>query len=284
MKVAVTGGAGKVGAWVVRALAAAQHEVVVLDRVRALKQEAVRAIVGDVTDLGQVYSALAGCEAVVHLAGIPTHGIVSDEATFRINCSAAFNVHEAAWRLGIRLIVSLSSEAVLGWAPGAYRRLVLPHYLPVDEEHPCLAQDAYGLSKICGESIARSFALKSDMTCVMLRPPWVVSPEELATLHRNNGARPDRFRLYHYVDARDLAEVCRRCIERPPTGFNALFVGSGETTLAEPLCEVLPRLAPALANMARPLRGPLAAVSIQKVRQLLDWTPRYSWRDPSAIG
>jgi UDP-glucose 4-epimerase len=60
------------------------------------------------------YEALAGNEAVIHLAGIPTHGVVANDVTFRINAMGAFNVHEAAWKLGIARVVTMSSEAVLG--------------------------------------------------------------------------------------------------------------------------------------------------------------------------
>ena len=98
--------------------------------------------------------ALAGADAVVHLAAIPTHSVVSNEQTFALNTGGTFNVHEAAWRLGVRRVVTLSSEAVLGWAPRAWTRLVLPDYFPIDEEHSCSAQDAYGLSKIVSEQIA----------------------------------------------------------------------------------------------------------------------------------
>lgn len=282
MKIVVTGGAGKAGTWIVQALRAARHHVLVFDRSAGPKQDGVRTLIGDVTDLGQVYSALAGCDAVIHLAGIPSHGIVPDEATFRINCTGSFNVHEAAWRLGIPKVISLSSEAVLGWAPGAYHRQRLPEYLPIDEDHPCLAQDAYGLSKICSEAIARSFALKSDMACIVLRPPWIVSPEELAALRRTGGVKPDRFRLYHYIDVRDLGEVCCRCVELPLPGFNVFFVGSGETVLDEPLSSVFPRLVPELGEMARDLSSKLAPVSIERLRRVLDWSPSYSWRDAAA--
>ena len=284
MKIVVTGGCGKAGRPLVEELGSdgngkARHEVLVFDKAPAQARGRVRFLRGDILDFGQVYSALAGADAAIHLAGIHTHGIVSNEETFRINAMGTFNVHEAAWRLGIRRVVTMSSEAVLGWAPGSWEREHVPAYLPIDEDHPVGAQDAYGLSKLACEAIARSYAARSGMETVILRPPWIVSPEELDGLRQVGGVAPARFGLYHYIDSRDLAAACRAAIERPLTGTHTLFVGSGETTVAEPLSTLYPRLMPAIGDKAEALTGVRGPVSTERARSLLDWAPRYSWRD-----
>src|SRR5262249_33912084 len=159
--------------------------------------------------LAQVRGALAGSDAVIHLAGVPRNGMVSDEETFQTNVMGTFNVHEAAWRLGIRRVVTLGSEAVLGWAPHAPPRNVAPDYLPIDEDHPLRPHDPYGLSKQAAELIARSYTEKAGMETVVLRAPRVVEPHELAALRTSDGITPSRFALFHYIDARDLAAACR---------------------------------------------------------------------------
>jgi nucleoside-diphosphate-sugar epimerase len=278
MKIVVTGGAGKLGQAVVEELRQSGHDVVSFDRRRPQPAGGTRSLIGDIVDLGQVYGALADSDAVIHLAGISTHSVVSNEETFRINTMGAFNVHEAAWRLGIRRVVMMSSEAVLGWAPGSYERLVLPRYLPIDEDHPCIAQDCYGLSKIACEAIAASYAAKSDMELVILRPPWIISPDELRAIARSGGTPVSNFRLYHYVDCRDLAVACRLAVERPIRGCQTLFVGSGETIISESLAQVYPRLVPEIGDMASCLTGGAAPVSIARARDILGWTPKHSWR------
>ena len=61
MKILVTGGVGKVGQWVVRELLDdPAHEVTVFDRVPGPERGAVKYLVGDVQDLGQVMEAMAG--------------------------------------------------------------------------------------------------------------------------------------------------------------------------------------------------------------------------------
>lgn len=287
MKLVVTGGAGKLGRWVVEELISdrngSPHEVVVFDRAGAAAPNGARFLPGDIQDLGQVYGALAGADAVIHLAGIPTHSIAPNEVIFRTNAIGTFNVHEAASKLGIRRVVTASSEAVLGWAPGAWDREFVPEYLPIDEDHPLQPQDPYGLSKVTCEAIARSYTAKCGMTTVLLRPPWIVSPDELHGLAQSGGIKPVKFAMFHYVDARDLAEACRRAVERPLTGSHALFTGSGESVVAEPLATLYPKLLPAIGDKAKTLTGPQAAVSVARAREVLGWTAKRSWRNQNAI-
>ena len=277
MKVVVTGGAGKLGRWVVRDLTSAGHAVTIFDKVYDA-EAADRTQTGDIENLSEVSAAFVGADAIIHLAGIPTHGVVADDVTFRINVMGTFNVHEAARQHGIGRVVSLSSEAVLGWAPGSWEREHVPAYLPIDENHPCAPQDCYGLSKQVMEDIARSFSARCGMVTVLIRAPWLVSPEELEQLIKSGGRTPGRFALYHYVDARDLARACRLAAERPLLGSHTIYVGSGESTVFEPLSSLLPRLMPSIGDKAQALQDRRAAVSIDKAKHLLGWEPRYSWR------
>ena len=70
VRIVVTGGAGRVGAYVVRELVGrGDHEVTVFDRVAPpFGTERVRWIQGDITDFGEVVSALARADAVSILA------------------------------------------------------------------------------------------------------------------------------------------------------------------------------------------------------------------------
>jgi nucleoside-diphosphate-sugar epimerase len=277
MRVLVTGSAGKLGQWVVRELKSHDHHVIAFDRVHTTAA-ADHVLMGDIEDLNAVAAAVEGADAVLHLAGIPTHGLVPDDETFRINVMGAFNVHEAARRAGASRVVSMSSEAVLGWAPGSWQREHLPDYLPIDEDHPCRPQDCYGLSKLAMEAVGRSFTDRCGTVTVFIRAPWIVAPAELDQLTRNNGRAVKDFGLYHYIDVRDLAEACRLAVEVDLAGSQALFVGSGETTVPIPLAELYPRLAPAIGERAAKLTGRRGPVSIERARCALGWSPKRSWR------
>jgi nucleoside-diphosphate-sugar epimerase len=282
MRIVVTGGLGKIGQWVVRELtgdtgSGASHQVTVFDRVKGPEQGPVRYITGEIQDLGQVVGVLAGADAVIHLAAVHRQGITTNDVTFRTNVQGTFNVHEAAWRLGIHRVVSTSSASVLGWD---YReRDFLPHYLPIDEEHPVSPQDAYGLSKQVGEDIARSYTNKCEMETVILRPPGVLSPEQLEELRASGGRAPSGlFLLAAYVDVRDLALAYRLAAERPLPGHQVLFIAADDSSSPEPLAEVLPRLMPALGDMAKGLIGTAPGISNARAKQVLGWQPEHSWR------
>ncbi|MGH7768291.1 MAG: NAD-dependent epimerase/dehydratase family protein [Candidatus Binatia bacterium] len=276
MKVVVTGGAGKIGAYVVRELSAG-HTVTVFDRLPPADSKETRWIRGDIESFDEVLQALAGADAVVHLAGIPIPGKVPDHVLFRINTLGTYNVHEACYRLGIKRIVSTSSGAVLGWTYG--ERELIPEYLPIDEDHPVNPHDPYGMSKLCGEEIARAYALKCGMEAIALRPPRVLFPEGARQLREQGGGQPKRrFDLCAYIDPRDLAQAYRRAVETPDLKHTVFFIAADDSTAAEPLCKLLPRLMPALGEKARNLTGDRPGVSNDRAKRLLQWQPRYSWR------
>jgi len=282
MKVVVTGGSGKVGRWVVRELldvtkGRPPHEVTVFDQFTRQGEQDVNYLKGDIEDYGQVLEAVVGAGAVIHLAAIGKLGVATEDVTFRTNVLGTYNVHQAAYRLGIKRVVSASSQAVLGWN---YReRDFEPEYLPIDEDHPVKPQDAYGLSKEVVEVIARSYARKGLET-IVLRPNFVVTPEELEQLRLQGGRQPTRFLLYSYIDARDLAAAFRLAIEQPSSGNKVLFVVADDSCVAEPLCEVLPRLMPAIGDKARNLTGTKAAISNALAKEFLGWQPLHTWRSP----
>ena len=275
MKILVTGGVGKVGQWVVRELLdSGAHEVTVLDRLPGPERGTVKYLMGDVQDLGQVMEAMADAEAVIHLAAIHNPNIATTSVTYETNVVGTFNVHHAAFRLGIKRVVSASSNAIVGWS---YGERFMPDYLPIDEDHPLRPEDVYGLSKQIGETIAHSYAGKGLET-VMLRPSGVVAPEELAQMKKDRGRRPTGFHAYSYIDARDLAAAFRLAVERPVPSGTVLFVVADDSTVAESLCDLYPRLMPSIGDKARSLTGSKGSYSNGRAKRLLGWQPVHSWR------
>lgn len=276
MRILVTGGLGKVGEHVVDELLRGGHEVTVLDRLPGPRDGgAAKYLMGEVQDLGQMVEAAAGCDAVIHLAAIHNPHVAPTGVVFETNVTGTFNAHHAAFRLGIPRVVSTSSNAAVGWAysEGAF----LPDYLPIDEEHPCLPIDAYGLSKQVGETIAHSYARKG-VEAVVIRPSGVVTPEALDEIRRTGGREPEGWREYSYIDVRDLAVAFRLAVERPLPGGTVMFVVADDSTVAEPLCDLLPRLKPAIGDRARGLTGTRGVFTNDRAKDLLGWKPLHTWR------
>src|ERR1700709_1154324 len=153
MRIAVTGGSGKLGRTVVRELAAAGYEVINLDMSGERGPGFVRV---DLTDFGDTVDAIMGVQAkhdgfdaIVHLAASPAPCILSEVATFHNNIRVTYNVFHAAQRAGIKNIVYASSETVLGLPFD-----VPPPYIPVDEEYPARPESTYSLVKHLEEQMA----------------------------------------------------------------------------------------------------------------------------------
>jgi len=275
MKILVTGGVGKVGQWVVRDLLdGGAHQVTVFDRLPGPERGPVKYLVGDVQDLGQVIESMADVEAVIHLAAIHNPNIATASVTYQTNVVGTFNVHHAAFRLGIKRVVSASSNAIVGWSYGEH---FVPDYLPIDEDHPLRPEDVYGLSKQIGETIAQSYSRKGLET-IMLRPSGVVTPEELEQIKKEGGRHLSGFQAYSYIDARDLAVAFRLSVERSIPSGTALFVVSDDSTIAEPLCDLYPRVMPSIGDKARSLTGSKGSYSNSRAKKLLGWQPIHSWR------
>jgi dTDP-glucose 4,6-dehydratase len=126
-RVLITGGAGFMGSAVVRALGAAGWDVVVLDKLTYagrrsfLDGTGARLIVGDVCDASVVASAIAGVDAVIHMAA-ESHvdrALDAPEAFLRTNVLGTRVVLDAACSAGVERFVHMSTDEVFGAAePG----------------------------------------------------------------------------------------------------------------------------------------------------------------------
>lgn len=274
MKIAVTGGSGRIGAYVIEELLAEGHVPVNLDRQHPEKRRCRTRIV-DLLDLGEVYGALQGADAVIHLAGINAPGAYPNEKVFQINVMSTYNVLEAAAGLGIAKAAIASSESIYGYCYAENR--FAPLELPVDESHPLLPQECYGLSKIACEQTAAMFHRRCGMQVVSLRFGHVPLPGEYEWLARHEGA--SRF-LWSYVDVRDAARAARLAVEAEGVGCEAVNVTADDTCSPLDNAELLRRFYPSLADRhAQRLSGHGAWSSNAKAKRLLGWQPLYGWRN-----
>ena len=185
MRVLLTGGTGKVGKASVVELVRAGHEVTVVGRSDKHEIEGAVYRTCDVTDFEKLNEVMRGHDAVVHLAAIPTPLGRPGRELFRVNGLGTFNVFEAAAGNGIRRVVGASSINAVGYFFGD--RSFPLHYLPIDEEHPALATDAYSYSKQVMESTGRYFWDRDRISSVMLRLPGVIAHETIADVRSRAG-------------------------------------------------------------------------------------------------
>ena len=291
MRIVVTGGSGKAGRHVAPYLAEQGHHVTNADLV-PLGHPLVADLRVDLTDAGQTYSALAGLatfaeldlpkkptyDAVVHFAAVPRILLMSDAATYATNVVSTFNVLEAATRLGVRKIVFASSETTYGicFAQGERR----PLYVPVDEDHPTVPEDAYAMSKVAGEVTARSFQARNGVDVYGLRINNVIEPNEYVEVFPPFLADPSlrRRNLFAYIDARDLGQMVQCCLDTDGLGYQVFNVANADMSVAATTQEIQERFY-GKVEVRREMGRDETFYAIDKARDLLGYDPRHSWRD-----
>ncbi|PTL71440.1 UDP-glucose 4-epimerase [Rathayibacter caricis DSM 15933] len=279
MRIAVTGGSGKLGRSVVARLRASGHDVYNLDRAGERGPGFVRI---DVADYGQVVDAIQavgdqyeGIDAVVHLAAIPAPGIVPDIATFQNNMLSTFNVFHAAIRSGIRNVVYASSETVLGLPFD-----VPPPYIPVDEKYPARPESVYSLTKHLEEQLAIELCRwHPDLKIIGLRFSNVMDEADYAEFPSfDSNALQRKWNLWGYIDGRDGAQAVEKALAHDATGFDRFIIAAADTVMSRPNDELIAEVFPGVE-----VRGEVGAnetlLSIDHAREVLGYAPEHSWRD-----
>ncbi|MCB0161093.1 MAG: NAD-dependent epimerase/dehydratase family protein, partial [Caldilineaceae bacterium] len=163
--VLVTGGAGFVGANLVRTLLKRGYTVRVLDNFSSGNRAYLAGldldiVEGDILDRAAVDAAVAGTDGIVHLAaqtGVP--GSIQDPMRdCQLNVVGTLNMLEAARLAGTQRFVFASSNAPLGKQPP-----------PATEDKAPLPISPYGASKLAGEGYCLAYHGSWGLGTVALR-------------------------------------------------------------------------------------------------------------------
>lgn len=290
MRVLFTGGSGKAGRHVVPYLAAAGHQILNVDLV-PLNAAGVADLIADITDLGQVYSAMRShigmesmetgrgaqvFDAVVHFAAVPRILIAPDSETYRVNTMGTYNVIEAAAKMGVKKIIIASSETTYGvcFSEGQTD----PAYLPLDEDYDVNPMDSYGASKVVNEVTARAFARRFGIDIYALRIGNVMEPQDYAAFpdFAKNPAQRRRI-AFSYIDARDLGQMVDLCLARDGLGYQAFNVSNDNNSVPQPNSQLLAEFFPNVP-LKRAVTEVEALFSSAKAKQVLGFAPKFNYR------
>jgi uronate dehydrogenase len=158
--VLLTGAAGRVGTLMRELLPGYGYALRPLDV--APVPGAPDAIIADLGDRDALREAVAGADAVLHLAGISLES--SFEKIMRANIEGTYNLYEAARQADVRRIVFASSNHAVGYTPWPGKDDPL---VPVDT--PRRPDTYYGLSKCFGEDLAQLYWDKHGIETVSVR-------------------------------------------------------------------------------------------------------------------
>jgi nucleoside-diphosphate-sugar epimerase len=281
MRIAVTGGSGKLGRAVVAELLDHGYSVANLDLVPSKEPKASFTRV-DFTDFGQTFQAMTavdgrydGLDAVVHLAAIPGPGMAPNATIVANNVVSTYNVFEAARRAGIKNVVWASSETLLGLPFD-----IPPPSLPIDEDIPVRPQTAYSLGKALDEEMARHFCRwDPELKMIGLRFSNVMEVGDYATFAAfQDDPLQRKWNLWSYIDARDGAQAVRLALEHQAPGLDIFIIASPDTVMVRPNEELINAVFPEVP-VTRQVGANETLLSIDKARRVLGYDPRYSWRD-----
>ena len=234
MRVLVTGATGFIGRHMCPALLAAGHDVSVAVRRKDfpdMPEAAAFHVVPDIGPKTDWTEALAGAEAVVHLAArahVTEEPAADSAAEFhRVNAEGTASLAAAAAAAGVRRFLYLSSSRAAGERTGDR---------PFSESDPPKPKDAYGTSKWDGEKALLDIASQSGLEAVILRPPLVYGPGvkgnflRLLKLCRLGPPLPfaavNNRRSFIYVG--NLADAAVHCLGAEEAAGETYFVRDGE--------------------------------------------------------
>ncbi|MGI9435986.1 MAG: NAD-dependent epimerase/dehydratase family protein [Geminicoccaceae bacterium] len=153
----------------------------------------------DLADLDAMLKVIEGADVVVHF------GAIGDEATFEQilgpNIIGAYNVWEAAYRLGVKRVVYASSIHAVG---------MYPKNEAIGTDVPHRPDTYYGLAKCFTEDLGRMYFEKRGLESVHLR---------IFSCASVNNARS----LGSWLSYDDLIHLVTRAIDTPVTGFTIVY-------------------------------------------------------------
>jgi len=279
--IVVTGGSGAAGQYVIKHLLDHDYAVRNLDISPPIDELCPYREV-DLTDYGQTFAAMHGCDAVVHFGADPRPDwdLVTGAARFKNNTVATYNVLNSAVALGMERVVWASSETVLGFPFEKVR----PDYVPIDEKHRLMPQNSYALSKVVCEELARQMNQLYGIPIIALRFSNILytgtahphNYEAIPNYWSDPNSRKSNF--WGYIDVRDAACSTRLALESAISSSEEFNIVAADTIMNRPNAELMSAVYPEV-----PIRDGTGdfetLISINKARQMLGFEPRFSWRD-----
>jgi UDP-glucose 4-epimerase len=296
-KCLVTGGAGFIGSHLVEGLLSSGWHVRVLDDFSTGKpanlkhlESRIELTRGSVTDPAAAGTAVADCDAVFHLAALPSvvKSVEDPLLVHEVTATGTLNVLDASRKHGVRRVVFAASSSAYGDQPGTERT----------EADSLLPLSPYAAAKLAGEHYCQAFTVVYGLQTVRLRFFNVFGPRQDAknpysgvialfidamTAGRTPTIFGDGQQARDFVYVENVVQSLMRAAEAPAASGNVYNIGNGQsTTILELVRDLNQLLGTSIRpNFAPPRAGDvrLSQADITRARQDLGYEPRVSFRE-----
>ncbi len=293
----VTGGAGFIGSHLVEGLLQAGWHVRVLDDFStgnpanlATVADRIELARGSILDPAAVSAAVAGCDAIFHLAAVPsvTKSVENPVLVHEATATGSLHVLDAARRQGVRRLVYAGSSSAYGDQPGTERR----------ETDALLPLSPYAAAKLAGEHYCQAFTAVYGLETVRLRFFNVFGPRQDAknpysgvialfiaamTAGRTPTVFGDGTQARDFVYVANVVQALMRAADAPGVSGSVYNIGNGGSTT---ILELVRDLNELLGKDIRPIFAPpragdvrLSQADIRRARADLGYEPHVSFRD-----
>ncbi|HEV7344598.1 MAG TPA: NAD(P)-dependent oxidoreductase [Devosia sp.] len=270
MRIAVTGASGGIGRAVVQEAERRGHTVVGIDQVEhpdVAANEHRRFILASMDQYETLMDAFAGCDAVVHMAAIPSPGRHPSHVVHNNNVVGSYNVLQACADNGVRRVCQASSVNAIGHAFSRHPRY---DYFPIDELHPNYSEDPYSLSKWICEQQADAFVRRyPDMVIASMRFHFVCDAKSVAKNYYD--PHPEKLKhLWAYTLRDAAADACLLSLEAPFAGHEPFYIVAPDTISDTPSRELAAQYAPGVP-LAPDWNNHRSFFDSSKAERLLGW-------------
>lgn len=286
MRIAILGGAGFIGSHLAKRFIASGHDV----RIGAAPDRPADTQANDfaiaLSRLQDYHALVDGCDLVIHAAGRSTPATSRANPMVEVDENLRSTLLLSQALVGqptTRLIYLSSAGTVYGDVPdGEAEETRLPRPL-----------SSYGAGKVAAEAFLHALWASHGVPVVILRAtnvygpgqkpkagfaliPWAIAAQRNGTCFEVRGGGLAR-RDFLYID--DFGDAVERLARQPAApSFDVLNVGSGVTHSVNDVLDLVERQGgKKIARRLMPdIPGNVArvAVSIERAKQRLDWTPK----------
>lgn len=283
MKALIIGGCGFIGSHVVDKVRAEGVSVRVFDRRAEMFRSTlpdVEYVMGDLSDSAQIYEALSGVDAVIHLASttVPSTSNLDPVGDINGNLIATVRMLEVMRSAGVRKLVYLSSGGTV---------YGVPQTDPMREDHPLNPISSYGIVKGAIENYLFMEHKLHGLQYVALRASNPYGPRQghtgiqgLIGTHLWRLARKEQIEVWgdgsivrDFIHVQDMADLCYRALVSDVTGvFNA---GSGEgasvAEVVKKICDVVGGDVKPIYKDKRNFDVPRVVLDVTRAKEAFGW-------------